>query len=400
MLISRLSFKDAEFLLMESQLDEHIPFCKPHICGDEIDLIRAAISNSLIHSNNTYTRSCEQKIQQVTRAGHVHLTNSCTSALETVAFVLGLGPGDEVIMPSFTFSSTANAFAARGVKPVFVDIRPDTLNIDENKIESAISDRTVAIITVHYAGVPCEMDRIMEIAEAHSLVVVEDAAQTYLSEYKGKSLGAIGHFGCISFHSTKNIIAGEAGALLVKSPQHSFKAEVVIEKGTDRSQFIRGEVDKYTWRELGSSYLPSEIVSAFLLSQLENAEKLTKLRSAVWETYFQETKILEDQGMLVRPTIPKGCKHNAHIFFVILNPNLDREKLIAFMMDNGVQPTSHYTPLHNSPAGQKYTRFVGDLINTEYVSKQILRLPIWPGMTESQISKVVKILSLGVKKFS
>jgi dTDP-4-amino-4,6-dideoxygalactose transaminase len=370
-----------------------IPFNKPFVTGDEISFVNDAITLQHFSGDGFYTKECQKLIEKFTSNKFNLLTNSCTAALEMTGLLAEIKPGDEVILPSFTFSSTANAFVLRGATPVFVDICPNTLNIDEVYLEEAISNKTVAIVPVHYAGVSCEMDRIMEFAEDKSIFVIEDAAQGFLSSYKGKALGTIGHFGCLSFHETKNIIAGEGGALLVNNKEFNMKAEMIREKGTDRSQFFRGEVDKYNWKTVGSSYLPSEITSAFLFSQLENAQFITEKRREIWQYYFDELGILEHEGLLKRPVIPQTCAHNAHIFYVVLRSDIDRNFVLDALRRSGVYATFHYMPLHTSPAGIAYGRAVGRMENTFFVSEKILRLPLWVGITKAQQSKVVECLS-------
>lgn len=300
-------------------------------------------------------------------------------------------PGDEVIMPSYTFVSTANAFVLRGGVPVFVDIRPDTLNIDETLIEAAITPKTRAIVPVHYAGVACEMDAIMDIAARHNLLVIEDAAQGIMSSYKGRALGSIGHMGCLSFHETKNIISGEGGALLINDSRFVERAEIIREKGTNRSQFFRGQVDKYTWVDIGSSYLPGEIIAAFLWAQMEEAESITSRRLAIWKNYHDALAPLEIAGVLRRPFIPDDCQHNAHMYYVVLSSLAQRTALLERLSEHGVNAVFHYVSLHSSPAGKKYGRIFGEMKNTEAVSDGLLRLPLWIGMTEEQ-AKVVSVL--------
>eukprot|EP01032_Pedospumella_encystans_P025959 gene25960-29324_t len=313
------------------------------------------------------------------RPSRALLTHSCTAALEMSALLAEVGPGDEVIMPSYTFVTTANAFVLRGAVPVFVDIRPDTLNIDETKIEAAITARTKVILPVHYAGVACEMDTIMDIARRHNLIVVEDAAQGILSTYKGRPLGSIGHMGTYSFHETKNIIAGEGGALLVNDPALAERAEIIREKGTNRSQFFRGQVDKYTWVDVGSSYLPGEVIAAFLWAQMEEAESINGRRMDLWNRYHAALAPLEAAGQLRRPMIPEGCVHNAHMYYILLDSLAQRSAVIDAMKAQGVNPVFHYVPLHNAPAGLKFSRAHGVLQNTERLSECLLRLPLWVG---------------------
>ena len=320
------------------------------------------------------------------------LTHSCTAALEMAALLLDIQPGDEVIMPSFTFVSTANAFVLRGGVPVFVDIREDTLNLDERLIEAAITPRTKAIVPVHYAGVACEMDTIMAIARRHGLKVVEDAAQGVMSSYKGRALGSIGDLGAYSFHETKNVISGEGGALLVNDPELALRAEIIREKGTDRSRFFRGEVDKYTWQEVGSSFLPGELIAAFLWAQLEEAERITNDRLASWARYHELLEPLEAKGILRRPVIPEGCQHNAHMYYVLLAPEIDRQAVLNELKRNEIYSVFHYVPLHSSPAGQRYGRVHGSLEMTNGQSERLIRLPLWVGITAEQQDRVASVL--------
>jgi dTDP-4-amino-4,6-dideoxygalactose transaminase len=307
------------------------------------------------------------------------------------ALLLDIKSGDEVIMPSYTFVSTANAFVLRGGVPVFVDIRKDTLNLDERLIEAAITQRTKAIVAVHYAGVGCEMDTIMNIAHKHHLKVVEDAAQGMMACYKGRALGSIGDLGAYSFHETKNVISGEGGALLVNDPQLALRAEIIREKGTDRSRFFRGEVDKYTWQEMGSSFLPGELIAAFLWAQLEEADRITHQRLTSWQYYHDLLEPFESKGILRRPGIPESCKHNAHMYYVLLAPGIDREKLLTEFKRNDIGSVFHYVPLHSSPAGQRYGRVHGSLNVTDEQAGRLIRLPLWVGLTEQQQDRVVDV---------
>lgn len=320
------------------------------------------------------------------------MTHSCTAALEMAALILDIQPGDEIIMPSYTFVSTANAFVLRGGVPVFVDIREDTLNLDERLIEAAITPRTRAIAVVHYAGVACEMDAIMSIAKRHGLKVVEDAAQGVMASYKGRALGSIGDLGTFSFHETKNLISGEGGALLVNDPELTLLAETIREKGTDRSRFFRGEVDKYTWQEVGSSFLPGELIAAFLWAQFEEADRITQLRLASWQRYHEMLAPLESKGILRRPVVPDGCQHNAHMYYVIVAPEFDRQKILDEFKRNDIGAVFHYVPLHSSPAGQRYSRAHGVLDVTNRQSERLIRLPLFVGLTECQQDKVVDVL--------
>ena len=358
-----------------------IPFNKPYMTGNELRYIGEAYANTQLSGDGLFTKRCHALLEQRIGCQKALLTHSCTAALEMAALLLDLQPGDEVIMPSFTFVSTANAFVVRGAVPVFVDIRPDTLNIDENLIEAAITPRTKAICVVHYAGVGCEMDVIMDIAERHGLWVIEDAAQGILSEYKGRPLGSIGHLAALSFHETKNIICGEGGALLMNDPRFVERAEIIREKGTNRSRFFRGQVDKYTWIDGGSSYLPSEILAAFLYAQLEMADSITKQRIALWDRYHSWFDGMAIKDVLA-PQIPDSCVHNAHIYYLLL-PDLEhRTQFIASMKEREVQTVFHYLSLHSSPAGQHYGRPSGELKVTDAISDRLVRMPLWLGVEE------------------
>jgi dTDP-4-amino-4,6-dideoxygalactose transaminase len=321
------------------------------------------------------------------------LTHSCTAALEMAAILADIQPGDEVIMPSYTFVSTANAFVLRGGIPVFVDIRPDTLNIDETKIEAAITTRTKAIVPVHYAGVGCEMDVIMDIAHRHDLLVIEDAAQGIMSTYNGRALGSIGHLAALSFHETKNIISGEGGALLINDERFVERAEIIREKGTNRSKFFRGQVDKYTWMDIGSSYLPGEIIAAFLWAQMEEADSITQKRLNIWQHYHEALAPLELAGMLRRPIIPESCQQNAHMYYILLNSLEKRSALIGKLKEQGVYAVFHYVPLHSSPAGERYGRVHGSMAITQDMSDRLVRLPLWIGLSGDQQGKIVDILT-------
>jgi dTDP-4-amino-4,6-dideoxygalactose transaminase len=357
-----------------------IPFNKPYMTGRELWYISQAHANGHLSGDGPFTKKCHQWLRDQSGAHMALLTHSCTAALEMAALLLRLQPGDEVILPSYTFVTTASAFAMRGAIPVFVDIRADTLNIDETKIESAITPRTKAICVVHYAGVACEMDAILALAAKHGLRVVEDAAQGIMSSYKGRPLGSIGDLGAYSFHETKNVIAGEGGALLCRDRHFAEQAEIVREKGTNRSRFFRGQVDKYTWIDLGSSYLPGEITAAFLAAQVEMAESMTEQRLAIWDRYHEWAKPYEDNEMLRRPTVPSHCLHNAHMYYILL-PNLEsRTQFIANMREQGVQCVFHYIPLHSSPAGQQLGRTATHMNVTDDISDRLVRLPLWLGL--------------------
>jgi dTDP-4-amino-4,6-dideoxygalactose transaminase len=368
------------------------PFNRPFSTGKESGYIAAAQTAMHLSGDGRFTKHCHQWLEEQTGCGKALLTHSCTAALEMAALLANVGPGDEVIMPSYTFVSTANAFVLRGGVPVFVDIRADTLNIDEGLIEAAITPRTKAIVPVHYAGVACEMDAIMEIANRKNLLVVEDAAQGVMSRYKGKSLGAIGHMGTYSFHETKNVISGEGGALLINDERFSERAEIIREKGTNRSLFFRGQVDKYTWVDIGSSYLPSDIIAAFLWAQLEEAEAITARRLELWESYHAALAPLEAAGMIRRPIVPQDCSHNAHMYYVLLSPTIDRQTVLDEFKQNNIGAVFHYVPLHSSPAGRRYGRTSSTLAVTDSLSERLIRLPLWVGLSEAQQGKVVGVL--------
>lgn len=370
----------------------NIPFNKPYMTGKELWYIAQAHANGHLAGDGSFTRRCNTWLESRTGAGKALLTHSCTAALEMAAILADLQPGDEVIMPSYTFVSTANAFVLRGAVPVFVDIRPDTLNIDETRIEAAITPRTRAIVPVHYAGVGCEMDTIMSIARRHDLLVIEDAAQGIMSTYKGRPLGSIGHIGCLSFHETKNIISGEGGALLINDQALAERAEIIREKGTNRSQFFRGQVDKYTWVDVGSSYLPSELVAAFLWAQMEEADAITKRRLDLWANYHQWFANLEKAGKIRRPTIPRECAHNAHMYYLLLS-NLDaRSRFIERLKDSGIHAVFHYIPLHSSPRGQSRGRVAGEMKNTDIAGDCLVRLPLWLGLEALQTEVIEKVI--------
>lgn len=378
--------------------DKQIPFNWPYMTGKELHYIAEAHFNGRLAGDGPFTKRCHAWLEQRTASSKALLTHSCTAALEMAALLLDIQPGDEIIMPSYTFVSTANAFALRGGVPVFIDVRADTLNLDERLIEAAITPRTRAIAVVHYAGVACEMDTIMEIARRHGLPVVEDAAQGVMATYKGRALGAIGDLGAYSFHETKNVIAGEGGALLVRDSALVLRAETVREKGTDRSRFFRGEVDKYTWQEVGSSFLPGELVAAFLWAQLEQADAITRERLARWDYYHELLEPLERSGALRRPVIPADCDHNAHMYYVLLDPGLDRQSVLDELKRNGIGAVFHYVPLHSSPAGRRYGRAHGHLQITDTLSERLVRLPLWMGINPHQQEKVVEVLSASVKR--
>lgn len=361
-----------------------IPFNRPFMTGRELEFIQQSHANGHLSGDGPFTVRCHDWLVKQTGAYKALLTHSCTAALEMSAILLGLNPGDEVIMPSFTFVSTANAFVLHGATPVFVDIRADTLNIDEQLIEKAITTKTKAICVVHYAGVSCEMDEILQIASRYGLKIVEDAAQGIMSSYKGRSLGGIGELGALSFHETKNIISGEGGALLCRDRDLAERAEIIREKGTNRSKFFRGQVDKYTWVDIGSSYLPGEITAAFLAAQTEAADEITLRRLAIWNYYHRAFAELESLGLARRPVIPSHCAHNAHMYYLLLDSLEARTEFITTMKASGIHTVFHYIPLHSAPAGLRYARAVGKMEVTDDISVRLVRLPLWLGMEEHQ----------------
>ena len=370
--------------------NELIPLSKPTYTGKEQKYIAEAIKSGKISGNGYYTQLCHRWFNRFLKCKKSLLTPSCTAALEMSALLFSIKEGDEVIMPSFTFVSTANAFVLRGAKIVFVDIRPDTMNIDETKIEDAITEKTRAIVPVHYAGVGCEMDTIMDIAEKHNLFVVEDAAQGMMGSYKGKPLGTLGHLGAYSFHETKNYTSGgEGGLLIVNDTRFEERAEIIWEKGTNRCQFLRGKIDKYTWVDVGSSYLINEISAAYLWAQLEHAEEINQSRLNSWQLYYRLLKPMEDMGYLELPKIPKHCKHNGHIFYIKVKDKQERDKLIDFLHKHNIIAAFHYIPLHSSPAGKKFGRFHGEDRYTTKESERLLRLPLFYGIKEEEIERVV-----------
>lgn len=366
-----------------------IKFNAPSITGNELQKIEEVLKNDRYSGDGPYSKLSSDLIQQLTSSEKVYLVPSGTHALEMAAILSGVTPGDEVIMPSFTFSSTANAFLLRGAKIKFVDIRPDTLNIDEKLIIDAITDNTKVIVLVHYAGVSCEMDKIMKIARDHGIVVVEDAAQCIFASYQKKPLGSIGDFGCLSFHETKNIQCGEGGALLLNSREYIARSDIIMEKGTDRKKFVRGEVDKYTWQDIGSSFLMNEITAAFLYSQLLNVKEIIKERMSLWNLYFENLANLEEVDL---PIIPRYCQHNGHIFHVRVKDSLTRDRLQKYLTENGIQTATHYVPLHSSPYGSKLTTFVGDDIYTTRESSRLLRLPLHNRMKKKDVVYVSNMI--------
>lgn len=369
---------------------EKIRFNVPPFTGKEYDYVRQAVENQKICGDGEFTKKANSWFEDRTGTAKCLMTTSCTHATELAAILADIQPGDEIIMPSFTFVSTANAFVLRGGVPVFVDIRPDTMNIDETLIEAAITEKTRAIVPVHYAGVACEMDTIMDIARRHDLVVIEDAAQGVLASYKGQALGSIGDYGCYSFHETKNYSMGEGGALLIKDPANVERAEIIREKGTDRSKYYRGQVDKYRWQDFGSSYLPSELNVAYLYAQLEMADDINEARLARWNQYFELLKPLADAGKIELQTIPEGCVHNAHMFWLKTADEKECAALREFLKEYDILAVSHYVPLHSAPAGVKYGRFCGEDRYTTKESERLLRLPMYYGLTEEEAAFVAE----------
>lgn len=378
-------------------LTQKIQFNRPFTTGKELQYIAEAEANNMLAGDGPFTKRCHAWLKNRSGCEKPLLTHSCTAALEMAALLLDIVPGDEIIMPSYTFVSTANAFVLRGGVPVFVDIREDTLNLDERLVESAITERTRAIVPVHYAGVACEMDTIMGLARQHGLKVVEDAAQGVMATYKGRALGSIGDLAAYSFHETKNVISGEGGALLVNDPALAMRAEIIREKGTDRSRFFRGEVDKYTWQEVGSSFLPGELIAAFLYAQLEEAERITEARLAIWQRYHDLLAPFEAKGLLRRPVVPEECEHNAHMYYVLLAPGINRQDVINNLKRNGIFTVFHYVPLHSSPAGKRYGRAQGELDVTIKQSERLIRLPLWVGLTSDQQEYISEVLGNSIE---
>ena len=367
-----------------------IPFNVPPCTGNEMKYIGEAVASHKICGDGQFTKKCSAWMEERFGAHKVLLTTSGTTALDMASLLCELQPGDEVILPSFTFSSTANAFVNYGAKLVFVDIRPDTMNIDETKIEAAITDRTKAIVVMHYAGVACEMDTIMAIARKHRLLVIEDAAQAVMSSYKGKALGTIGDFGCYSFHETKNYSMGEGGAILINTPEYVERAEILREKGTDRARFFRGQVDKYTWVDLGDSFLPSELNAAYLWAQLEMADEINEDRLSSWKSYYDAFADLEKKGLVTLPAVPEGCVHNAHMFYLKCRDLEERTALIAFLKARDILAVFHYVPLHSAPAGLRFGRFSGEDVYTTRESDRLVRLPLYYGLTADDQAKVIR----------
>ncbi len=370
-----------------------INFNVPPYTGKEIEYIKDAINNKKICGDGSFTKKCNSWLENRFNAQKVLLTTSGTTALEMATILCGFGPEDEVILPSYTFSSTATSIVLTGAKLVFVDIRKDTMNIDETKIEEAITNKTKGIMVVHYAGVPCEMDAIMEIAKKHNLKVIEDAAQGVMSTYKGKALGTIGDFGCFSFHETKNYSMGEGGALVINNPEYNEAAEILREKGTDRSKFLRGQVDKYTWVNYGSSYLPSDMNAAYLYAQLEKADEINENRLKTWNRYYEALKPLEEKGLIELPFIPSQCEHNAHMFYIKLSDLSERTKFISYMRNKNIQCVFHYIPLHSAPAGLKFGKFEGEDINTTKESNRLVRLPLYYNISRDDLEYVIRCIN-------
>ena len=369
-----------------------IDFNRPAFVGSELEYIQDAIHRGMLCGDGIYTKKCSQWMEKEFDVSRVMLTTSCTHALEMAAFLCDIQPGDEVIMPSYTFVSTADAFVLRGAKIVFVDIRPDTMNLDEKLIEQAITPKTKVIVPVHYAGVACEMDTIMDIAHRHGLKVVEDAAQGVDAYYKGKALGTIGDFGCYSFHETKNFTMGEGGALLFQKEEYLEKAEILREKGTDRSKFFRGQVDKYRWMDYGSSYLPSELNAAYLYAQLEAKDKIQKKRMEIYEYYHRNLADLAAEDKVKQPYVPQECEHNAHMYYLKVKDMKVRTRLLAYLRENGICSVFHYVPLHSAPAGQKFGRFAGEDVYTTKESERLLRLPMFYNLDMEDVKRIVDVI--------
>lgn len=366
-----------------------IRFNVPPVTGRELDYIKKAIENEKICGDGDFTKKCNEWIEKKCGCEKALLTTSCTHATELAAILADIRPDDEIIMPSYTFVSTADAFVLRGAKPVFVDIRPDTMNMDENLIEAAITEKTRAIVPVHYAGVGCEMDKIMELAKKYNLIVIEDAAQGIMATYKGKALGTFGEYGCFSFHETKNFSMGEGGALLIRDRENIEPAEIIREKGTNRAKFFRGQIDKYTWVDKGSSYLPSELNAAYLYAQLELADEITSDRMRSWNQYYSGLTSLKEEGKVELPYIPEYCEHNAHMFYMKCKDLDERTELIKFLKEKDILPVFHYIPLHSAPAGKQFGRFAGEDVYTTKESERLVRLPMYYGLKEEQVSYII-----------
>ena len=369
-----------------------LPFNRAFLTGREFDYMRQAADNAHLAGDGPFTQRCHAWLQEHVGCARALLTHSCTAALEMAALLADVAPGDEIVMPSYTFVSTANAFVLRGATPVFVDIRPDTLNLDETRVEAAITPRTRAVVPVHYAGVGCEMDAIAALAVRHALLVIEDAAQAFGATYRGRPLGQFGQLAATSFHETKNIISGEGGALFINDPAYSSRGEIIREKGTDRTRFLRGQIDKYSWVDLGSSFLPGELTAAFLWGQMEQAAEITRKRRQIWNWYYERLADLDARGPLRRPVVPAHCGHNAHMFYVLLADLATRTRVLGSLNAQGVNAVFHYVPLHSSPAGMRFGRVAGAMPHTDDVSRRLIRLPLWVGMTEGDVDWVAACL--------
>ena len=374
-----------------------LPFNRPHLTGREFEYMRQAVDNAQLAGDGPFTRRCHEWLEQHVGCHKALLTHSCTAALEMAALLASVGPGDEVIMPSYTFVSTANAFVLRGATPVFVDIRSDTLNLDETLVEAAVTSRTRAIVPVHYAGVGCEMDHIGVLATERKLLVIEDAAQAFDASYRGRPLGSFGQLAAMSFHETKNIVSGEGGALYVNEPSFIGRAEILREKGTNRSQFLRGKVDKYRWVDIGSSFLPGELIAAFLYAQMEHAEAITAGRKEIWQWYYERLEPLDTRGWLRRPIVPPHCVHNAHMFHVLVRDLGTRDRVLDRLNGGGVNAVFHYVPLHSSPSGLKFGRVSGAMRHTDEASDRLIRLPLWIGMNQGDVDRVGTALELALR---
>ena len=384
--------------ILKAMASDHIPFNWPYATGKGLVYVAEAQRNHHLSGDGPFTKRCHQWIEAQTGCARALLTHSCTSALDLAALLLDIKSGDEIILPSYTFVSTANAFVLRGAVPVFVDIREDTLNLDERLIEAAITPRTRAIVPIHYAGVCCEMDSIVATARRHNLRIVEDAAQAIMAGYKGRAPGAIGDLGTLSFHETKNIMSGEGGSLLVNDPELVLRAEIIREKGTDRGRFFRGEVDKYTWQDVGSSFLPNEITAAFLWAQFEEAQRITAERLAIWQRYHEMLAPFESLGLLRRPIVPADCQHNGHMYYILVPSQAERHRVLEGLKENGIGAVFHYVPLHSSPAGLRFGRAHGDLSLTTSLAQRLVRLPMWLGLSELQQQRVCEVLTAILRK--
>lgn len=366
-----------------------IPFNRPYAVGNELRYISEALAAGHLSGDGAFTKRCSRWLESQTQTSKALLTHSCTAALEMSALLIAAGPGDEIIMPSYTFVSTANAFVLRGAVPVFVDIDPETLNIDPELVAAAVTSRTIAIVAVHYAGVACDMDALARIAEQHDLFLIEDAAQALMASYKGRPLGSCGHLGTVSFHETKSIISGEGGALLINDRKFLERADIIRDKGTNRTTFLRGEVDKYHWLDVGSSYLPSEMIAAFLWAQLEMADELTRSRLRLWNRYNAAFESLERDGLVRRPVVPDYAGHNGHLFYLIAASAGARTEILTELAAQGIGAIFHYVPLHSSPAGMRWGRTAGSLRHTEDLSRRLFRLPLWHDLTDTMSDEVI-----------